>query len=144
MQDVPLPQGFLPAAMGNEIAQVPPGEAKKPTPFAGPQQMLAAICRNLETHMSDLAEMPDDLVINHELRFAYSPLHGRLWRTDGAGTPIRELTLWRWDEDRGQVKIGTIRVGGKYKMMTHVIHYIMTSEWPAPGMYIDHKKGRGT
>jgi hypothetical protein len=84
-------------------------------------------------------EAPIDLVTNLELRFAYSPTQGRLWRTDGAGTPIRELTLWRWDEDRGQVKIGTIRIGVKYKMMTHVIHYIMTSEWPAPGMYIDHK-----
>jgi hypothetical protein len=83
--------------------------------------------------------MPADLVINRELRFAYSPASGRLWRTDGAGTPIRELTLWRWGEASGEVKIGTIRIGEKYKMMTHVIFFIMSKRWPHPGHVIDHR-----
>jgi hypothetical protein len=83
--------------------------------------------------------MPADLVINRELRFAYSPASGRLWRTDGAGTPIRELTLWRWGEDRGEVKVGSIDVEGKSRRMTHVIFRVISGRWLLPNHVIDHR-----
>ena len=93
----------------------------------------------LPTAAESAADIPTDLVTNLELLLAYSPGQGRLWRTDAAGTPIRELTLWRWDAAKGEVKIGTIRIGAKHKMMTHIIFYIMCGRWPLPNHVIDHR-----
>jgi hypothetical protein len=84
---------------------------------------------------------PTDLVTNLELAFAYSPAEGRLYRTDAQGRIIRELVLWRWDEARGRCVIGSIPVGGRYKMRTHVIFYVMQQRWPLPGLVIDHRDG---
>jgi hypothetical protein len=82
---------------------------------------------------------PADLATNLELRLAYCPLLGRLWRTSAEGAPIRELKLWRRAE--GRLKIGTILVGQKYKMLTHVIYYIMVGRWLLPNYVIDHIDG---
>jgi hypothetical protein len=86
------------------------------------------------------ATAPNAIVTNAELRLAYCPVQGRMWRTNMDGVPIRELVLLRWDEseDRCRVKINTIRVAGRHRVLTHVIHYIMTNKWPLSGMYIDH------
>jgi hypothetical protein len=87
------------------------------------------------------AVMPADLVTNLELLLAYSPGEGRLWSLNRAGTPIRELVLWRWNEARGEVKITSINIGcgRKTKQATHVIFRIMVGRYPAPGMVIDHR-----
>jgi hypothetical protein len=85
------------------------------------------------------AENRADLVTNLELRLAYCAETGRLWRTDASGTPIRELTLWRWDEAAGRCEISSIKIGGKSKRATHVIHRIMVGRYPAPGLVIDHR-----
>jgi hypothetical protein len=38
-----------------------------------------------------MTEIPTDLVVNRDLRLAYSPALGKLWRTNAQGAPIREL-----------------------------------------------------
>jgi hypothetical protein len=91
---------------------------------------------------TDPADPPADLVTNLELLLAYSPGAGRLWSLNRAGMPVRELSLWRWDEARGRCVINSISIGGKSKRATHVIFRIMVGRYPGPGMVIDHRDRR--
>jgi hypothetical protein len=84
------------------------------------------------------------LVINLELRLAYCPLQGRMWRTDAAGAIRHELVLWYYSEAQDEVKIVGIRIATCLKKKaTHVIHYMMTGRYPAPGLVIDHRSRDG-
>jgi hypothetical protein len=89
---------------------------------------------------ANTAELPAaDLVTNIEFRLAYSPLQGRMWRTDATGRILHELPLWHYSEAQDEVKIVGITVATCCKRKaTHVIHYMMTSKWPQPGLVVDH------
>jgi hypothetical protein len=84
---------------------------------------------------------PDDLVLvtNLELRLAYSPALGRLWRTDRAGNIVHELKTWRENLDEGRLQINPVGVPGLgVRGANRVIFFMMVGRWPGPGMEIDH------
>jgi hypothetical protein len=145
MQDMPLSQWFLAAAVQLLQRGIKGVVPQNWLGFGGPKYLRAKY-RSLKiwvqenTMTDEEPNAPTDLVTNLELGFAYSPGQGRLWRVDGVGTPIRELTLWRWNEAEGRcrIKINTIWAAGKHRVLTHVIHYIMHQRWPMPAMWIDH------
>jgi hypothetical protein len=89
--------------------------------------------------MAEIPALPADLVTDLELLLAYSPSEGRLYRTDAAGTPIRELKLWHWHEAKGRCEINSINVEGKSKQATHIIFRVIIGRWPYAGMMIDHR-----
>jgi len=94
---------------------------------------------NAAPNRADSAESAEDLVINQELRLAYRPTTGELWRTDSAGTPTRELATWYWSERHGRPLPTSICLpDGTRRVATHIIIYVMTGKWPRAGMYIDH------
>jgi hypothetical protein len=149
VRNVVVSQRFGRRRIRSDISQVPPEEAKKPTPFAGPQgpsQKLRNIegmgleehIMNLKTKPIDLAALPLDLVTNAELRLAYSPGAGRLYRVDGAGRVLHELKTWKYYEGRDQFRVQDIWIGGPRKKATHIIWFMMQGRWHSPGMIIDH------
>jgi hypothetical protein len=87
----------------------------------------------------DHANLPPDLVASAELALAYSPGAGRLFRLDAGGRVIRELLLWRWGEAVGRYVTAVVSLPGLgYRRATRVIYYMMTKEWAAAGLYVDH------
>jgi hypothetical protein len=77
------------------------------------------------------------LVTNLELRLAYCPAEGRLYRTDPSGRPGRELSLWHAREpafDNSDVWLPGIG----YRRANRVIFYMMAGRWPAPGLVVNH------
>jgi hypothetical protein len=95
-----------------------------------------------ETTMDD--ERAEGLVISAELQLAYSSALGKLWRTDSAGTPIRELVIWHERKDRAEITINSVPIDGRRKVMTHAIWFIMHQRWPMSGHVIDHRAHPGT
>ena len=84
-------------------------------------------------------EGADDLVVNLELRLAYSPTLGRLWRTDSAGRIQHELATWRYIEGGSKLAMNYIScpgIGGR--RANRIIFYIMCQRWPLPDHVIDH------
>jgi hypothetical protein len=78
------------------------------------------------------------LVINLDLKLAYDPAEGRLYRTDAEGRVRHELSLWREDEKDG-FAVGNIWLPGiGTRRANRVIFYLMAGRWPAAGMMIDH------
>jgi hypothetical protein len=86
--------------------------------------------------------MPDDLdglIISAELRLAYDPATGQLWRTDRAGTPMHELKTWRENPAEGRLQISPVSVPGiGTRGANRVIFFMMVGRWPGPGMQVDH------
>jgi hypothetical protein len=67
-----------------------------------------------------------DLVVDLELRLAYEPETGRLWRVDASGRIGRELALWRYDPDKGRCVVGNIRLpDGRTRRANRVIYRLM-------------------
>ena len=64
----------------------------------------------------------------------YDPASGRMFR---------ELRTFKYDQNRGISVATDIRIAGKLKRSTHIIFYIMTGNWSAPKMLMDHKDGNG-
>jgi len=86
-----------------------------------------------------MAQSAEGLVINFELRLAYCPIQGRMWRTDASGRIRHELPLWHYSEAQDEVKIVGITVAPYLKRKaTHVIHYMMAQRWPRSGLVVDH------
>jgi hypothetical protein len=82
--------------------------------------------------------MPN-LVTNLELRLAYDPETGRLWRTDTAGNIVREVWTWRENPAEGRLQINPVNVPGLgVRGANRVIFFMMLGRWPAPGMNVDH------
>jgi hypothetical protein len=82
---------------------------------------------------------PTDLVTNLELRLAYSPAEGRLWRTDTAGRIQHELATWRYLESGSKLAMNYIScpgLGGR--RANQIIFYIMSQRWPLADHVIDH------
>ena len=80
------------------------------------------------------------LVINLDLRLAYCPLQGRMWRTDANGRILRELALWRYNESDGQYAINDITCPGLGpRRANRLIFFMLTGRWPLPGHVIDHR-----
>jgi hypothetical protein len=89
----------------------------------------------------DHANLPADLVANAELRLAYSPSAGRLFRIDPEGRVRHELLLWRWDEAQGRYVTAVVSLPSLgNRRATRVIYYMMTKKWAATGLYVDHIK----
>jgi hypothetical protein len=113
MQESPVPQRFLAAAMGKEIAQAIPRGQKVPAP----PRRHSMFAQNLKIQRPICVEKPAvtetaALVINLDLKLAYDPAEGRLYRTDAEGAIIYELKTWRWDKSRGHYASAIINLPG--------------------------------
>jgi hypothetical protein len=88
-----------------------------------------------------MTDDPTALVINLELRLAYCPLQGRMWRTDARGRPGRELMLWCKNSAKARLLVtAAIRLPGLgQRTATRVIYFMMTGAWPPADMFVDHR-----
>lgn len=76
-----------------------------------------------------------DAEYDPELGFAYDPNTGRLWKIQEVDTTIERA------EDSRVVSRKLRCLSGINKVVTHIMHKIMTGEWPSLGMIIDHEDG---
>jgi hypothetical protein len=104
-------------------------------------QSAAAANRAPSASTAELAaELAADLTISAELRLAYSPSAGRLWRLDAGGAIIRELKLWRWNGLKGRYVTMPVWVTGVGpRSASRVIWRLVTGEWPPADRFVDHR-----